>query len=476
MSDVHVRELERRWSATRAVADEVALVAARLRAGTITRERLELAASCANAAAVEVLGGGRGDPTDRRWSLGLVRFGVDVVLRHDVAWVGQHLPHWQAVRPDDPVCAELVAAIEDHVTCPCPQHVAAVARARTRPVRDLDEQAELDACADQSWSTIHCPHPHHRVLSCARSLGALIAGDPEHVALLPTLGSFAQPLASLRPPPGHDVADPRALAIGELVSWALGHDDALLARVTERAALRESAEGCTVPRLEPSPEAAAALRAAEARAKVRPGDLPTLVDLVHRSELAGWTLDGRPISELRATLADARGTVDQDRRLAALLRPLGPRAVPLALEAIRRHDSRAAFFLLEALGTRAAAAVPAMLELLGHTDGFVRVRAGQVLAAIGKPAVSPLRLRLPELSHPGGAVFALLALGEGPWTVEGPLLHAFNQNDEATWSLLFELQRPGALAPAAPALRALAQSPLTTAAVRARCEALFREL
>jgi hypothetical protein len=478
VSDVHLRELERRWAATRAIADEVALVSARLRAGTITRERLELAAYCANAAAVEILGPtSRGDPSQDGWLRTLKRFGNEAVLRHDVTWLGCFLPLWDELSPADPHCGDLVAAVEDFVACPCPLHAAAAGRLAVVPSRHLDLERAITACHEHNrlHKPYECVHPVHLVLDTARTLAQIAAGVPDVAPILETGSVLRFGLRYRRPGERPDLA-PHGPVVDDLAAWALGHDDALRARVAARAAMREAAEGCTTPPLVPSAEAAAALRAAEARAKVRPGDLPTLVDLVHRSEQAGWTHDGRPISELRAALAEVGGTHEQDRRLAALLTPLGGRAVPLALEALERHRGRAAFLVLELLGPRAAAAVPVLLELLGHADGSVRIRAGQVLAAIGKAAVSPLRLRLPELSHPGGAVFALLALAEGPWTVEGPLLHAFNQNDEATWSLLFELPRPGALAPAAPALRALVQSPLCAPAVRARCEVLLHEL
>lgn len=56
MSDQRLRELERRFEVTRDVADEAALLAARLRAGALARERLELAAYLGHAAARSALG------------------------------------------------------------------------------------------------------------------------------------------------------------------------------------------------------------------------------------------------------------------------------------------------------------------------------------------------------------------------------------------------------------------------------------
>lgn len=51
MSDARVRELERRWRETGAVADEASHLLERLRVGGLPRERLELAASCGHEAA-----------------------------------------------------------------------------------------------------------------------------------------------------------------------------------------------------------------------------------------------------------------------------------------------------------------------------------------------------------------------------------------------------------------------------------------
>jgi hypothetical protein len=55
VSDLRLREAQRRAS-TGGVADEAALIVERLRVGTLTRERLELAAFCGHAAAQAALG------------------------------------------------------------------------------------------------------------------------------------------------------------------------------------------------------------------------------------------------------------------------------------------------------------------------------------------------------------------------------------------------------------------------------------
>lgn len=56
MSDHTLSSLRRRARQTGSVEDDSALLVARLRAGTLTRERLELAAYCGDGAAIEALG------------------------------------------------------------------------------------------------------------------------------------------------------------------------------------------------------------------------------------------------------------------------------------------------------------------------------------------------------------------------------------------------------------------------------------
>lgn len=52
MADERLRELERRWRETGAPGDEAAFLLERVRAGTLAREKLELAAWCGHAAAL----------------------------------------------------------------------------------------------------------------------------------------------------------------------------------------------------------------------------------------------------------------------------------------------------------------------------------------------------------------------------------------------------------------------------------------
>lgn len=83
MSDHTLSSLRRRARQTGSVEDDSALLVARLRAGTLTRERLELAAYCGDEAARAVLDWPKGvaawcttygDPTFTAWLSGLSRW------------------------------------------------------------------------------------------------------------------------------------------------------------------------------------------------------------------------------------------------------------------------------------------------------------------------------------------------------------------------------------------------------------------
>lgn len=79
MADEALREAERRWLETGAVEDEGRYLLERVRAGTLTREWLELAAYCRHAAAMQVLGTPP-DLGERRWLEGLRRWPPEVAV------------------------------------------------------------------------------------------------------------------------------------------------------------------------------------------------------------------------------------------------------------------------------------------------------------------------------------------------------------------------------------------------------------
>ena len=80
MSDANLRELERRWRVTGSVEDEAAWLWARLQAGDLSEERLELSAYCGSKAACSQVESA-GPESIEEWSAGLLRWGRPVVLR-----------------------------------------------------------------------------------------------------------------------------------------------------------------------------------------------------------------------------------------------------------------------------------------------------------------------------------------------------------------------------------------------------------
>jgi hypothetical protein len=82
MSDRSLRELERRWKATAAAADEAEFVRERIRTLRIGSTQLEVAAHCGSRGVLEALGqrsNGEGDMT--AWVLSMHRWGRPVLVR-----------------------------------------------------------------------------------------------------------------------------------------------------------------------------------------------------------------------------------------------------------------------------------------------------------------------------------------------------------------------------------------------------------
>jgi hypothetical protein len=77
MGDARLRELDRRWTGTRAPDDEAALLLARLRAGDLSSAQVELWAHCGRSGAMLALGdtGPEAPMSNERWISGLERWG-----------------------------------------------------------------------------------------------------------------------------------------------------------------------------------------------------------------------------------------------------------------------------------------------------------------------------------------------------------------------------------------------------------------
>jgi hypothetical protein len=127
VSDADLRELERRWRATRAVEDEARYLAARLRAGELTRERLELAAWIGHAPARVALGDAA--PAGEHVDHERLARGVDPDSR--VALVRDRALALRALASRTPaIAADIVVgveALERWCACPCDRHLPAEA-------------------------------------------------------------------------------------------------------------------------------------------------------------------------------------------------------------------------------------------------------------------------------------------------------------------------------------------------------------
>lgn len=137
--DQELRRLWRRWCESGDLADEVTWLRARLRAGALAPERVELAAWCGHAGAravLEELPPARLDlslderhPSDRPWARDLVRragregaaLAVAAAVRASSWWGLEGLapPRQQSLRP-------AVSAIEAWLRCPCEPCLQAV--------------------------------------------------------------------------------------------------------------------------------------------------------------------------------------------------------------------------------------------------------------------------------------------------------------------------------------------------------------
>lgn len=128
VSDDRLRTAERRWRETGDVADEARLLLERVRAGELTRERLELAAYSGHAGARVAVPDVRSPAPDARsprgsqaWIRGLARFGPVVELRAGLHAGRLILHHGFGDRAEPLFAASMV-----WVACPCDPHAAEV--------------------------------------------------------------------------------------------------------------------------------------------------------------------------------------------------------------------------------------------------------------------------------------------------------------------------------------------------------------
>jgi len=148
MSDERLRQLERRWRASGSVHDESGYLLERVRAGDLSRERLELAAYCGHQGARAASAGdapaapqGLGD-----WGRGLEPWGKEPCVRAALSagWAQSQAKEYSV----DAVRA-LRRALA-WIRCPCQRHraLAREAAGRSSKIRSATEAALAAAAAD----------------------------------------------------------------------------------------------------------------------------------------------------------------------------------------------------------------------------------------------------------------------------------------------------------------------------------------
>lgn len=139
MSDERMRQLERRWLESGAEEDETAYLHARVRAGDLPPERLEVAALVGHPAAVAATSGVAQPASPAAVVNALAPHGVDVVLRAGVACLRLVVSSWAEALPDDPWIPRLLETCERWLLEPSerdPEQALELVRRTQRAYRD----------------------------------------------------------------------------------------------------------------------------------------------------------------------------------------------------------------------------------------------------------------------------------------------------------------------------------------------------
>lgn len=153
MTDANLRELERRFRTSGNVEDEAAWLRARLQAGEVSQERLQLAAQLEHLASIALVQSlGKPDNVDCSEIVGLIRWSRRIAEFGLSAWVAALLP----LADDDAICweqtrhrpsADLQApstateAAREWLGCPCDTHLVRAVEAG-RASRSAAQNAE----------------------------------------------------------------------------------------------------------------------------------------------------------------------------------------------------------------------------------------------------------------------------------------------------------------------------------------------
>lgn len=435
--DERLRELERAWAQSRDPGVELLLVRERLRTGELRLAHLEVAAFLGSPTAQELTPIALVPPGlrfgSREWSVLLYRrFGPHLARRFELGLLRTFLPTWQRLCDEDDLFPRLLERMGRYLLDPT-QRAALVATLR-EPPSDVAVEVRLRRCEERRLNAtlvgnelslgsqppllvrdLVCACPEHVALGLARSYGSRVLlappSEPADYFGSPLLEALSTSHVRHR----HPYGDAVRAAAGELLRWALGHEE-LLGPKRKLLVSVEAEEGDAEV---VSPEQ---LTAAEEAAERAPEDLGVLRELVRLSEAAGWRQGRYSLAGYRKLLRTS-GTRSEEIESGREVAQLGLRAVPLALDALPRHVACQA---LQCLGERAVAAIPRLIELLQHDDSAVRRDAVRVLEAIGPALVlEPVRAALEQSDYVHGPLYLLLAFGEDPHALEPYLRRAF---------------------------------------------------
>lgn len=210
MNDEPLRELERRWTTTRDVADEARLLVERMRTSVVARSRVEIAAYLGHAPAMSALGDAT--PVGEYAPWGRWRAALDEAAR--APFVRLAALRRFSERVDDPVASSVEAAsvaLKAWLACPCEAD-----RAAARPA--------LDGLEGELWDL---PSSVYRRASELRDLLRAIVADVEESDERDDLAFVVVSLQLVRN--GLELDRDQRAAREELVRWALGPAHAFMA-------------------------------------------------------------------------------------------------------------------------------------------------------------------------------------------------------------------------------------------------------
>lgn len=237
MSDAALRDLERRWRASRDVDDEARWLQARVRAGELPERGIVIAAGLGHAAALKIA------PAIGLGPIELVETPEDPAVgppgparpRAAIAFARMmerqfdHRARGQRAMPPGHFAPHL-AKVEAWLLCPCADHTLAVATPPAPGAKDCVPECCWDpadypaAAVALALNELHeCARVQVRIDAWFDRLTALLSWRGTFDHLSPVLPVLANDMPALR------VAGEAAIR-AEVVPWALGYGDPVRAR------------------------------------------------------------------------------------------------------------------------------------------------------------------------------------------------------------------------------------------------------